>query len=394
VDSGFPRRATRMNTPLYLMDPPALADFCARLRRSSWLALDTEFIRERTYYPQLCLIQIAIADQIACIDPLALPSLEPLLDALYDPKIIKVLHSASQDLEIFFHLRGAVPAPVFDTQLAALVLGQGHQIGYAALVQQTLGVNLDKAHTRADWRRRPLPEEWLVYAADDVRYLPDVYQRQRALLEQRGWLEALAEDFAALSDPDRYRSPLQEVWRRVRDHHRLRGVQRAVLRALAAWREEQAIAHDRPRRWILGDHAVLELAQRMPQTLDELRHVRDLPPATLARYGEALLERIGAARAEPSECWPTLPGSPRLSPAQATRVDGVLALIAERASDCGIPPQVLADRREVENLLAGRDSPLRQGWRAAVIGLDRLAQWRDVQPVEHIQATFMGSGRN
>ncbi|MBS1225968.1 MAG: ribonuclease, partial [Proteobacteria bacterium] len=136
-----------MSDFLYIVDQPALIDFCARLRGVAWIALDTEFIREQTFYPQLCLIQIASSDRVACIDPLALPSLDPLLDLLYDPAITKVLHAAHQDLELFFHLRGAVPAPVFDTQLAALVLGCGSQIGYAALVQQLLGVELDKAHT-------------------------------------------------------------------------------------------------------------------------------------------------------------------------------------------------------------------------------------------------------
>ena len=160
-----------MNDLLYIVDQPALNDFCADLRGVSWLALDTEFIREQTYYPQLCLIQIASADRVACIDPLALPSLDPLLDLLYDPAITKVLHAAQQDLEIFYHLRGAVPTPVFDTQLAALVLGHGSQIGYAALVQQLLGVELDKTHTRANWRHRPLAPEWLAYAAADVGYL-------------------------------------------------------------------------------------------------------------------------------------------------------------------------------------------------------------------------------
>lgn len=357
-----------MNDFFYIVDQAALTDCCFRMRGASWLALDTEFIREQTFYPQLCLIQIAIPGQVACIDPLALPSLAPLLDILHDPAITKVIHAAHQDLEIFYHLRGATPAPVFDTQLAALVLGGGSQIGYAALVQQLLGVDLAKTHTRADWRRRPLAPEWLAYAADDVRYLPELYQRQRAALIERGWLDALAEDFRALADPDRYRLQPLDAWRRVRDHNRLRGVQRAVLRALAAWREERACASDRPRRWILDDLVLLELARRMPQTPDELRRIRDLPPATLHRHGDALLERIAAGRAEPPERWPARPARPHLSPEQAGRVDELLDLIAARANQYGISPQAVADRRDVEQWLAGADSPLRHGWRAALIG--------------------------
>ena len=300
---------------LYLADQPALASFCAGLRGAAWLALDTEFIRERTYYPQLCLIQIVGPDgRIACVDPLALPSLNPLLDLLYDPAITKVLHAAYQDLEIFFHLRGAVPTPIFDTQRAAMTLGQGQQIGYAALVQQVLGVDLAKTHTRADWQRRPLVPEWLVYAADDVRYLPELYRRQQAALAELGWPVALTEDLAALADPDRYRPQPLETWRRVRNHQRLRGVQLSVLRSLAAWREEQAIAHDRPRRWILGDSALVELARRLPETVAELQRIPGLPPTTRQHHGETLLARIATARLEPPEQWPTLPRRTPLSP--------------------------------------------------------------------------------
>jgi ribonuclease D len=353
---------------LYIADQSALVEFCAGLRGAAWLALDTEFVRERTYYPQLGLIQVASADRVACIDPLALPTLEPLLERLYDPAATKVLHAAHQDLEIFFHWRGAIPEPVFDTQLAALALGDGPQIGYAALVRQRLGIELNKVHTRVDWRRRPLAPEWLTYAADDVRYLPELYHRQRAALEARGWLEALAEDLQALTDAGRYRQDPEEAWRRVREHHRLGGPPRAVLRALAAWRERQASSHDRPRRWILGDGPLLELARRMPASLAELSRIHGLPAATLQRHGETLLDQIAAARATPPEQWPTLPRRPGLAPEQIARVDELLALIETRAAAFDIAPSAVATRRDVENWLAGQDSPLRHGWRAALVG--------------------------
>lgn len=359
---------------LYIVDQPALADFCARLRDAPWLALDTEFIREQTFYPQLCLIQIASSGQVACIDPLALPSLDPLLDLLYDPAVTKVLHAGHQDLELFFHLRGAAPSPVFDTQLAATVLGDGGQIGYAALVHQALGVELAKAHTRADWRRRPLPPEWLAYAADDVRYLGQIYQRQSAALRARGWLDALSEDFRALTDPSRFRLQPANAWQRVREHQRLRGVQRGVLQALAAWREEQASQHDRPRRWILDDAALVELARRPPETLEQLRDVRGLPAGTRQRHGETLLARIAAARALPPERWPAPPSRRRFAPAQQAQTDKLLDLIAARAREWGIEPGAIAGRRDVEALLAGEDSALRHGWRAAVVGRDLLAR--------------------
>ena len=359
---------------LYIVDQSALADFCAGLRDAAWLALDTEFIREQTYYPQLCLIQIAVPGQVACIDPLALPSLDPLLDRLYDPALTKVLHAAHQDLELFFHLRGAVPTPIFDTQLAALVLGCGSQIGYASLVQQLLGVDLAKAHTRADWRRRPLPAEWLAYAADDVRHLRDVYPKQIALLRERGWLESLDEDFRALADPNRYRVQPENAWQRVREHRRLRGAQRAVLQALAAWREEQASERDLPRRWILDDAALLELVRRMPESSDQLQRVRGLPAAIRQQQGDALLARIATARAAPPERWPTSPHRPQLALTRPERTDELLGLIAARAGECGIEPRDIADRRDVESLLAGEDCPLRHGWRAAVVGRELLGR--------------------
>jgi len=360
-----------MSDLLCIVDQPTLTQFCAELRGTPWLALDTEFVREQTFYPQLCLIQVASADRLACIDPLALPSLEPLLEILYAPATTKILHAAYQDLEIFYYLRGAIPEPVFDTQLAALVLGHGSQVGYANLVQQMLGVELDKTHTRVDWRRRPLASEWLTYAIDDVRYLPELYRRQQEMLEKRGWRAALSEDFAALTDPDRYRLHPQQAWQRVRDHQRLRGVQRAVLRALAAWREEQASRHDRPRRWILSDAILFSMAQRMPGSLEELARIPGLPSTTLRRQGEVLLEHIMAARAEPPEQWPvTQSRRLRLTAQQAARVDDLLNRIEIRAGEHGIPSQALANRRDVEQWLAGQDSPLRHGWRAAVLGPD------------------------
>jgi ribonuclease D len=352
---------------LYIVDQPALVDFCAHLQGVPWLALDTEFIREQTYYSQLGLIQVASPAGIAIIDPLALPSLDPFLRLLYDPAVTKLLHAGQQDLEIFFHRCGAAPSPIFDTQLAALVLGQGDQIGYAALVQRMLGVALDKAHTRADWQRRPLNPEWLAYAADDVRYLPELYRQQQATLVERGWLEALAEDFARLCHADRYRAQPWESWRRIREHHRLHGVERAALRELAAWREQQAMSHDRPRRWILNDAVLMDLARRMPKTLQELQNIRGLPTATSERHGEELLARLAAARADPLQC-PNEPRRPKLTPRQAERVDEGLTLIAARANHYAIPLRSVASREDVEWLLAGADSPLRHGWRAALIG--------------------------
>lgn len=281
----------------YIDTPQALIELCALLHESPWIALDTEFIREKTYYPRLCLIQIANEETLACVDPLALDDLKPLLDVLCDSSILKVLHSAHQDLEIFFHLRGAVPSPVFDTQIAAARLGYGEHLSYATLVEKRLGIALDKSQTRSDWSRRPLNPAQLHYATDDVRYLRQVYRRLRAELENRGELAPLTKDCEPLCDPDRYRVQPHQAWRRIKAARRLQGMQRSVLRALAAWRENHAATVDRPRRWILRDETLLELARRMPADPESLRQIRGLDPSRLQQHGEILLGLIATARA-------------------------------------------------------------------------------------------------
>jgi ribonuclease D len=355
-------------TDLYIDSPAVLKQFCAELRSSPWITLDTEFIREKTYYPQLCLIQIAHPEQVACIDPLAFSDLEPLFAVLFDPSLLKVLHSAHQDLEIFFHLHGSVPTPVFDTQLAATLLGYGEQVSYAVLVKDLLGLELDKSQTRTDWSRRPLDAAQLAYAADDVRYLREVYRWLRSELENCNRLDWLREDFAELCNPQRYQVHPREAWRRLKGNQQLRGIQLAILRALAAWREEQASTLNRPRRWILGDEVLLELARHMPRDEEQLRRLR-LDPSMVRRYGQTLLALIATACGEPREQWPKLPPRLQLSPVQEALVDAMMAVVRLRGAQKAINPQMLASRKDLERLLsADRDVPLLHGWRAALAG--------------------------
>jgi ribonuclease D len=229
----------------YIDTSAALTVVCAQLRGNPWLILDTEFLREKTYYPKLCLLQVATPDLIACIDPLALEDLTPLLDVIYDEGIMKVLHAARQDMEIFFHLRNALPAPVFDTQIAALLLGYPDQIGYGNLVKETLGIELDKLHSRTDWSRRPLSDEQIRYAAEDVFYLAQVYRHLVEKLTGLGRLDWLSEDFARLTQVELYSNDPEQAWLKVRGSNRLRGPSLAVLQALAQWRE--TVARDRTR---------------------------------------------------------------------------------------------------------------------------------------------------
>lgn len=359
-----------MSNDLYIDTPEALTDLCNRLQNSPWIALDTEFIREKTYYPRLCLLQVANAELVACVDPLALDNLDSLLEILYDPAITKVLHSAYQDLEIFYNLRGAVPCPVFDTQIAATLLGQGEHVGYATLIKELLHTDLDKSQTRTNWCQRPLEPAQIAYAADDVRYLRDIYLLQRARLEASDRLAWLADDFAELCEAARYQANPPQAWRRIKGSRNLRGIQLAVLRALAAWREQRASTINRPRRWIIGDDVLLELARDMPSEKSRLQQIRGLEPSMIRRYGETLLELIAAVRIEPPEQWPA-PPQPRLqlSPEQDALVDAMLAVVRLRGSQKAVSPQTLASRKDLERLVAGdTDVPLLHGWRAALAG--------------------------
>jgi len=358
-----------MSQDLYINSTRELQQLCVRLQQHDWLTLDTEFIREKTYRPRLCLIQVANPEVVACIDPLAIDDLTPLLDILYDPKLTKVLHAARQDLEIFFELRGHLPQPIFDTQIAATLLGQGDQIGYAALVMDELGIALDKGHARTDWCQRPLDAAQLLYAADDVRHLREVYLRQYQRLETMGRLTWLEEDFNTLTDPQLYRNPPELAWQRIKGTNRLRGVQLAVLQQLAAWREERARQLDKPRRWIVGDDQLLDMSRLMPLDITQLDRLRGLEEGTKRRYAEEWFKVISEANQMPRERWPVVQEGPRLESSQEPIVDALMALLREYCDEAQVTPAAVASRRDLERLVLGdSEIPLLHGWRAAIAG--------------------------
>ncbi len=352
---------------LYVDTPDGLAELCGRLASSRWLTLDTEFMREKTYYPQLCLLQVATPELAACIDPLAI-DIGPLLDVLYDQQILKVFHAARQDLELFYGLRGAVPGPIFDTQLAATVLGFGDQIGYGALVKLLLDVDLDKGQTRTDWSRRPLDPEQIRYAFDDVRYLVEVYREIDALLREKGRSDWLAEDFVALGDPSAFAADRGEAWRRIKGSNRLRGVQLAALRELAAWREEEARARDLPRRWVAADDILLEIARHLPESPSRLERIRGITRQVLERHADTLLSCIRAAREVPRADWPALAPRRVFTPSQDSVLDAMAAVVRQCGVEQQVSPTAIATRRDLEQLLDEGDSPVLHGWRAAVAG--------------------------
>ena len=357
------------NEILYIDTASELDSFCAALHNADWVALDTEFLREKTYYPKLCLLQIATADIVACIDPLALDDLSPLLDILYDERITKVMHSGRQDMEIFFHLRGSLPAPVFDTQIAALLLGYPEQVGYANLVKAVLGVELDKLHTRADWSLRPLSAEQVQYAADDVIYLVEIYKQMTARLAELGRLEWLAEDFSAMVEPSLYDAPPEQAWLKVKGGNRLRGDSLAILQALAQWRESTARNKDRPKGWILRDDALIDIARHKPRSLDTLGKIRGLSEGLLRNSGKKIVELVNDAAGKTPIPFPDTGKREKLSPDQSALVDVMLALVRLSGEQNDLTPTVLATRKQLEKLVLGdRDAAVMQGWRKKLVG--------------------------
>jgi len=361
-----------MTSPL-IDTPAALAGFCESLQGVPWIALDSEFVRERTYHARLCLLQVASETGLACIDTLALPELGLLAEQLFQPGVVKVMHAAQQDLEIFQRLWERLPEPLFDTQIAAALLGQGEQIGYAALVKALLGVELDKSQTRTDWSRRPLSAAQLEYAAADVRYLGPLYRRQHQALAQSQRLEWLWAETAPLTAAGN--APTAEPWRRVKGHRNLHGVQLAVLQALAGWREQQAEARDLPRQWVINDDTLSTLARRLPRNPEQLQRL-GLDQRLLRRDGAALLALIRQARELPAEQWPVLPAWPALNDQQQALLERAQTLIRDCAQRYGLAAPLLATRRELETWLHGAEIPASGGWRATLVG-EALQQLRE-----------------
>lgn len=360
--------------PVYVDTAAELNALCRELGCAPWLAIDTEFMREKTYYAQLCLIQIATPDLIACVDPLAISDLSSLYALFERPDIVKVLHSCHQDMELLYQTWGRLPGPVFDTQVAAPLLGHPQQMGYARLVEELLGVQLEKGQTRSDWSKRPLSRAQLDYAADDVLYLGQIYERILDALEKKGRLDWLQDDFARLSNPGRYEQPPEHAWQRIRNAQRLRPRQINVLKALAEWRETSARKRDVPRNWILRDEILVDMAMRTPANMDGLTAIRGLAEKTAERHGDHLLSLIQTALDLPAST-PAAPPrrSPKLDDKDQARLETMIELVERRAKEQEIHASALASRKELSRLMLGeRDLDVLDGWKKTLIGNDLL----------------------
>lgn len=350
-----------------------LQQHCARWNQCSWLAVDTEFVRVDTYHPILCLVQISDGQTHVCVDTLAMQDLSPLWALLANPRVIKVLHAASQDYEIFVQLAGCCPAPLFDTQVAATLLGLGDQIGYAGLVDKMLGIAVDKSLSRTNWQRRPLTEAELAYAAADVEHLSVIYPQLHQQLEAAGRLGWLAEDCARACQPAMYTTRPEDAWQRLKGLARMPAPAQHVAAALTQWREATAQARNRPRKWILEDDAVYRIAERQPRDADALARLQVLPPKTLEKHGAALLQCMEQALAGTGLDQPL---ETELSPAQKSQVQQLQDRLRPLVAAAQLPAGYLAPRADLVELAlkgAAADIPLLRGWRRQVAGESLLA---------------------
>jgi ribonuclease D len=360
-----------------ITDTDTLARFCARQMGSGFIAVDTEFMRERTYWPILCLVQVAGPEEAAAIDALA-PGIDltPLLNLMADQSTLKVFHAARQDIEIFFNLSGAVPEPLFDTQVAAMVCGFGDAASYETLVGKLAQASLDKSSRFTDWSRRPLTDRQIRYALADVVHLRTVYEKLQQRLASNGRASWFAEEMAELSNSAIYRSDPGEAWRRFRLRGRVDPRFFSVLREVAAWRETAARQRNLPRGRIMRDEAVLEIASHIPKTIEALARTRSLGKGVAeGKLGTEIIEAIGRGLADTAAL--DLPTSPKIDapPGAGPLVELLRVLLKQRCEEHQVAQKLLASADDLDAIAADDEAPVRalSGWRREIFGKDALA---------------------
>ena len=376
----------------YIADSNGLTDLCRRLRESKHLALDTEFVGENSFVPRLELIQVAVEGLSAVVDVPAVGSLDCFREVLANFHIEKVVHGGKQDLELLHAIVGQVPAPVFDTQVAAAMVGYGTQVGYAQLVHRVVGIKLAKSHTFTNWSQRPLTQEQIAYALEDVHYLLPIREQLYSHLRRLGRLDWVKEEFTKLesSPTDESRDP-HNRYQRIRGWDDLRPRSLAVLRELAAWREGEARRRNIPRGRVIRDEVLLELARHAPSTPAGLRATRGLHPSEADRNGETLLGIIRQGLALPEIEWPKVPRVRRPEPEAAGQVDLLQAVLKTCAQSEEIAPSLLAGVSDLQVLVDAKptdrdklDLPILRGWRRRLAGetLLRVLEGKTVVSVD------------
>jgi ribonuclease D len=352
-----------------------LAEACARLAKHSYVTVDTEFLRESTYFPILCVAQMASAEEAVVVDARADGiDLAPLFALMADERVLKVFHAARQDIEIVWHQAGLIPHPVFDTQVAAMVLGYGDSISYDQLVHRITGDNLDKSHRFTDWTRRPLTAQQIAYAISDVTHLRDVYLALSADLERRGRADWVREEMEVLTSPDTYRLDPDSAWERLKTRVR-KPKDLAVLIELAAWREREAQARDVPRGRVLKDDALADIAIHAPTTAERLGSLRSLPKGfERSRWGEAILAATARGLARDPKSLPRLDRAKSSANGAAT-VELLKVLLRMTSERHAVAAKVIATVDDLDRIAASDDAevPALKGWRRELFGEKALA---------------------
>lgn len=373
--------------PIWIAQDQELAELCARWRQQAAIAIDTEFMRSETFYPIAGLIQVGDGRGCYLIDPLAITDFSPLRELLLDSAVTKVLHSCSEDLEVFQRLLDLVPSPLFDTQIAAAFAGYGFSLGYAGLVKAVLNIDVPKEETRSDWLQRPLSVAQLKYAALDVAHMLVVYGKLLQQLKATGRLQWVKEDCADLVTNARQPDDFTQAYRKVGFAWKLRSQELATLQQLCIWRETEARERNVPRNRLVKEPVLWEIARRQPSDLEQLQRIRDLPPRTLRDYGEQLLAIVAASGASDPASWPErLP--PPLAIREAAQLKRLKKHVRDLAEKLDMPVEIFVRKKEYEELLRsslhGEEFVLPsrlQGWRFEVVGQTLLALAQEALPV-------------
>lgn len=358
-----------------ISDSAALAEFCHRQRKAPFIAVDTEFLRDKTYWPHLCLIQIAGPSEAAAIDCLVKEmDLSPLYDLLFDPNVLKVFHAGRQDVEIFYHRLGRVPEPCEDTQIMAMVCGFGESVGYEGLIQKLLGVNVDKSSRFTDWSQRPLSDKQMRYALADVVHLRTAYELLTQQIENSGRKTWIAEEMGIFRDPSTYSLDPRESWRRLKPRSD-KGRYLAILREIAAWRETEARRRNIPRGRVLRDDVLVEIAAGAPQTIEALARLRGLNKGFAdSPDGTAVLSAIETALALPRAEWPTLPSKSDQTEDVSPIVELLRLLLKICSTQSGVAPKLLANTDDLYEIALRNEAkvPALTGWRYDIFGRHAL----------------------